>query len=482
MDLSKKNLLHRAPHVVNLAGLKWAIWAPNAHPYPARGGKSSPALPRSHLAGARAPPQAQVSSGSSEGEGGNERHWSEAEIPLTGDVALEAREMNTSGWETGQTDAEIPPLIDFSHDVDSDVVPPLIDLSHDVNSEVKPSTALVSSLSEGDLLMPTLVSSGPAVPGVKEEVPIDTSPYGFLERDLDPELLAELTVNVDESTELGAEGIEFQVDAFKRVLKESRTNVSDQEGSKLFELPEKEEEEPSGVTDKPCQGAGPSTLDLDMTPDEVLQELQKVKLESGGVLNTESLDPFLSYFGELSRRELERLESLEPKRTSSSSSLTGGTKRKRTMAIRFPGQSPPPPPDPYVEQYKKSMEAISQMLPEAPDLTNLSDSSEDEDGGCPKPFVREEYMRKALMDEGTFGSDDEEYLLGRRPPVNLTHFEPSGDALLPPQPLCLKGSDSAGSPYAPIATVAAEPYESAVSPGTGDHESTMRGSVQEGDK
>ncbi len=469
LDVSKKSLLQQAPHVVNLSGLKWVIWAPTAHPYPARGSKTSPTIPRTHLSvkegGA---PVILLHDDSSEEEGKadsqvlpvglapEQQPQGQSAMPVS---PVEAREsfkaaMSEPHSVEVKTDVEVAPLIDLSVEVKTDVeVAPLIDLSDDIDSEVKMSTALVSRLSESDLLVPTLA---PTVPSAEEDVPVDTSPYGFLKRDLDPELLAELTSSVSQSAQVGLGGTEFQVDAFREALVESGMS-----SLVTFELVGDGDSEPE-------QAASPSSVDYmkaNMTPDEVLEELQKVKMESGGILDTESLDPFLTYFGELSSRELVRLESLEPKPRRSSS--TGAIKRKRVMAIRFPGQSPPTVPDSYMEQAQKDLEAIDQKLPEAPDLTNFSDSSDDD--GCLQPFVREEYMRKALGEEasGMFGSSDEEELLGGPLggcPAPVTF---SFDTLLPPKPLSVEKSEvSMGAfQYVPEASdtmVLPMPFESSV--------------------
>ncbi len=527
-DISRK-VLRLAPHVVNLAGQKWAIWAPAAHSYPPRGSNLSYVIPRNPLAlnrvGSKASPTFLLHSSSSEEDGGAE-YGSTATKAYIDELSAASFAPNQqlqgqSGGKAfplegfqppGQTPSVMPqamggaeiddmvaPLIDLSHDSDTEMkpstalvaslsqgellIPSLIDLSHDSDTEMKPSTALVTSLSQGELLIPTVASSsGPTASRLEEEVPIDLSPYGFLAKELSPELMAELTSSASESTHLGLEGIVFQADAFRELFEQPGTSTLDQnptkvDDSELFELPECGGSDGDGT---PGSTAGPSSMDFmeaNMSPDEVLQELQKVKVESGGTLDTESLDPFLSYFGELSSRELERLDSLNPK-----PKPNGAGKRKRVMAIRFPGQSPPPVSDPYVEQYKRSMEVISRRLPEAPDLTNLSNSSEDGEDGCPKPFVREEYVKKA-MEMGmsnAFTSSDEDELLGGPLGGGRGSSKPSIDTLPPPKPLSVESSESAVtgvSQYSPT-----EPHESAAVPGTSEHGYAARGSNWEGER
>ena len=107
-----------------------------------------------------------------------------------------------------------------------------------------------------------------------------------------------------------------------------------------------------------------------MSPDQVLQELYRVKDSAGGVLNPTSMEPFLSYFGELSSRELERLESQEArlaKPLSPAPTSRGMQRKKRMMAIRFPGQEP----EPLDPELQRALDSI--QLPEI-----RSDSSEDE--------------------------------------------------------------------------------------------------------
>ena len=99
----------------------------------------------------------------------------------------------------------------------------------------------------------------------------------------------------------------------------------------------------------PAGGEGgqspPDYLQSGLSPQQVLGEMQLLKERSGGVLRPEQMEPFLDYFGELSSRELDRIESLEgegkPKNGSNKKgggSGGGGGRAKRNMAIRFPSQ------------------------------------------------------------------------------------------------------------------------------------------------
>ena len=235
--------------------------------------------------------------------------------------------------------------------------------------------------------VPALISASEST-AAREETPIVASAYEFLQKELEPELMAELTSNA-----LGHE-VESLLDV--QPLGEELSSV-DQES-----VPEGGE----GTVGK--DGNPPPEkidfIEANLTPDEVLQEFHKLKDTSGGLLDPEKMEPFLSYFGELSSRELERLESEKPKRASK------GAMRKKRMAIRFPGQSASLPPHPLEEQYRKSMEAINRRLPEAPNLDNLSDSNSDDEGGFPKLFNREEAVRM-MLEKGLpklFSSDEDE--------------------------------------------------------------------------
>jgi hypothetical protein len=104
------------------------------------------------------------------------------------------------------------------------------------------------------------------------------------------------------------------------------------------------------------------------------------------------MDPFLSYFGELSSRELERLESQEAKRVPKPLSPTptkGMLRKKRMMAIRFPGQESEVDPE-----LQKTLDSL--QLPEVD-----SDSSGDEgDPSVPvQPLSRSELIEE-LMNRG----------------------------------------------------------------------------------
>ena len=218
----------------------------------------------------------------------------------------------------------------------------------------------------------------------------------FLERELDPELITEIAtdspVNEDEDRDDSTldilSGVPFTDAAIELLLRFAQPLTDDfdkdfhNSDPDTSEQQEKEVSVPNEPIDYLASG---------MNPDEVLEEMQKVKQHSGGVLTTEQMDPFLTYFGELSSRELDRLEALEKKAKPKKETQ----KKKRVMAARFPGQSPAtPPPDPYIEHHQQQMEFLKDKLPVAPDLDNLSDS--DSDGSCPHPIAREESIRLLL--------------------------------------------------------------------------------------
>lgn len=139
-------------------------------------------------------------------------------------------------------------------------------------------------------------------------------------------------------------------------------------------------------------------LKLGWSPNQVLAELQRQKEECGGMLPPDKMEPFLDYFGEMSSRELERIESQEDKKKPKKS--VAGRRKTRNMAIRFPSQSTaaaassklPPQECPACE-----VESIPvEQLPVADIDHSSSDSSE---GSSAIPLNRSEYVRKFLRGE-----------------------------------------------------------------------------------
>ena len=473
-----KNLLQIAPHTVNLTGHKWVVWAPTGRPYPPRGGKVS----RFELSGlmdggekesnvsklgeaATTDIAANVGEGllrMATGDGADSRsdgnHKESAKVVMT-EGEDKHTQVATSGSPTvpaakiGELEATTPepptPEVPFVTDEE----PPsggatnqaVTSIANTLQSQSSLSSAVHNASPNVTRPDPPSSSSNTQEQPKLDEMSIDpSSPYGFLSSALIAELIIhtkELATN-DLPTADGTENPDFlaqyaggfQEDHFK-----------DGSGGEL-----EGKDEPSTPPEKV------DYLKKNMTPDEVLHEFRQLKERCGGYLDPEKMDPFLTYFGELSGRELERLESLKAK---PSSSTKGAARRKQMMAIRFPTQSPAPPTDPFEEQRKKhmqEMEGIVQNLPVAPDLSNLSDSS-DSEGSYPTPFAREEYVKK-LLEKGlpkVFSSEED----GHKPsnkeedgllksssdathiqPANASSSELSTTAELP-KPLLKIGSD-----------------------------------------
>ena len=469
-----KNPLQIAPHTVNLTGHKWVVWAPTGRPYPPRGGKVS----RFELSGpvdggekeSSVSKLGEANVGSSVGEGlvgvatgddadnrSNRNHKESANLVVTEDEDKRSQgamsgtpivpAAKIGGLEATMPEAsfitnEEPPSGGATNQtVTSIATASTVQSQSDLNSTVHSASP---KLTRPD--PPSTSSNTQQQPKLDEMAIEPSSPYGFLSSALIAELiihaksLEELTANdlpTDDGTEnpdfLAQYGSDFQEDRLK-----------DGSGGEL-----EGKDEPSTPPEKV------DYLKKNMTPDEVLHEFRQLKERCGGYLDPETMDPFLTYFGELSGRELERLESLKAK---PSSSTKGAARRKQMMAIRFPSQSPAPPTDPFEEQRKKHMqeiEGIVQNLPVAPDLSNLSDSS-DSEGSYPTPFARDEYVKKLLEKglpkvlssekDGHKPSNKEEGLLKSSSdatclqPANASSSEFSDAAELP-KPLFRIGSD-----------------------------------------
>ena len=245
-------------------------------------------------------------------------------------------------------------------------------------------------------------SSGEVAVG---EVTAET--YGFLEETLEPELMAELRASGEQhqqreqtlgellSTQpLSEQAIQLLLHFAKPM---SDIDLEESDGDSVEE-PEKQVE-----SDQPVD-----YLASGMSPDQVLEEMRSLKERSGGYLSPDKMEPFLTYFGELSSRELDRINTLEEKEKAKSKKEA--TKKKRVMAIRFPDKSPAPtvPPsdeDPYEEQRLYSAELLKDKLPAVPDFENMSDSSDDD----ARPLEREEYIQ-TLLQRGVPSLTDEEIM------------------------------------------------------------------------
>ena len=436
-------LIQYAPHVVNLTGNQWVIWAPAGRPYPARPLSKLASHSPSTLYGKQTVDYTgtnwgvgftnAVSVGGKESgvqdlidmeEGG--RELMEKEVIGAAPIVTASsthtpsyrplHTTHTSNFSSSPGGATDKPRI-TQHSETTPPCPPLPPLFTDL---------LLHSTTEG--LEHSSSSSTSNQPQREEKVvEYDYSPYGFLERD--PDLLAQFTVKeVDEKNAVSNE------ESLQRLLECGNLMdyplIPDLPPPQLTPLPppfipdlpppilpnlppplvpvslsppshstnSNDDEKPSPVTHSSPRGTSLPTdsttdyLKAGLKPDEVLQELYRVKDLGGGVINPASMEPFLSYFGELSSRELERLESQEAKRVPKPLSPTptkGMLRKKRMMAIRFPGQESDVDPE-----LQKTLDSL--QLPEV-----RSDSSGDEgDPSVPvQPLNRAELVEE-LMNRG----------------------------------------------------------------------------------
>ena len=464
-DWLSTKLIQYAPHVVNLTGNHWVIWAPAGRPYPDR--------PHSKLVSRQSPaygqqPQYTGSSSSWGSQFGSETNVRGKELSVRDLI-----DMEEGGRELMEKEViGAAPIVTSSSTHTSSYPKPHTTHTNTLGSSAEgiidnPRIAQHSELETTprpplpplftDLLRPTTeatcLSSGGQPPQRDEKlVEYDESPYGFLERD--PDLLAQLTVKeVDEENAVSTEdALQYLLKAGNQMDKPLIPDlpppdlsdfppplipglpplfvpdlppplIPDLPPSFVPDLPpplipglplsfvpdlppplipnlppsfvpnlppplvpeslshsspNTHVEKSSPVTNSSPGGVPLSTdgtpdyLKAGLKPDDVLQELYRVKDLGGGVINPASMEPFLSYFGELSSRELERLESQEaakqaPKPTALSPTPTKGMlRKKRIMAIRFPGQDSEVDPE-----LQKTLDSL--QLPEV-----RSDSSGDE--------------------------------------------------------------------------------------------------------
>ena len=387
-DWLSRKLIQYAPNVVNLTGNQWVIWAPAGRPYPARRHSKLvvPSSPHDLVFGRDAGAKDLVEM--EEGMGGREK--ADPVGSLSTCPTHTATHTNTRSSLPGE-------MRDKPHSTQPSeptslypTLPPLFTDLLDFTTEDSPGSSAVSS-------------STPGPPPKREErmIVFDESPYGFLERD--PDLLARLTVREeDEETAVSTEdALQQLIDAGSLLDKPLVPNLPPPLlPDPISPQPPTGGEEKSPTKDPPPRGTLPATdgttdyLKAGLKPDEVLQELYRVKDRGGGVINPASMEPFLSYFGELSSRELERLEAQEAKlaKPPSPAPTKGMLRKKRMMAIRFPGQDPDPSEmDPDLRRTLDSLQ-----LPEVP-----SDSSGDEgDPTVPvRPLSRAELVEE-LMSRG----------------------------------------------------------------------------------
>lgn len=231
-----------------------------------------------------------------------------------------------------------------------------------------------------------------------------SSAYDFL-KDLPPDLLDEITVEFPEGTSLGytlpEEGGVVASDSnlipsssadspLPLIDFDPLINPPTSDGGAPLKLLKLDSPlEPRAATIPTDTATVPESAEpqshfaqLGMTPDEVLQEFHLLKERSGGVLDFEKMDPFLEYFGELSGRELERLESLKQKKKPSK----GAGRKKPAMAIRFPSQASPSTTNSLPSSSKSEPEtvALKGNQPNISESSNVSDDSDSIDEALPQ--------------------------------------------------------------------------------------------------
>ena len=474
----ENKLVRYAPHVVNLTSNKWVIWAPAGKPYPPRKSaewrsvQSSPPSPALHMPAqhTREVAGSQVSSQQSkilpvssealllkdvmtmeEGIGGRvsvKEENKEAvicsdpsplprEVPDTSSVLLDLQlQLDQSSHHTAYStsyDSSITEGVDRRR-AEAGMQQP------SENTQYPPSLPQIFNMSQEPLIpLPALsnstathTSSALTPPSAREEkvVECDASPYGFLERD--PDLLAQLTIKEEDS-----ENALSTADALQQLIEAGSTaydpSVPDLPPPIFPVSTQASGGEGTSHTKSNVSPLDKATdyLEAGLSPDQVLQELYRVKETSGGILNPSSMEPFLSYFGELSRRELERLESQHPtpKKTPSPTPTKGMLRNKRMMAIRFPGQGPDP--NDIDAELQKKLESI--QLPEIPSLSDNSDDSDSEMVPL-TPVTHAELLQK-LMNKDCLTFKES----------SVTGGSPGTSPLLPPPPSGATGGGADGS-------------------------------------
>ena len=379
-DWLDKKLIHYAPHVVNITGYKRVVWAPAGRPYPTRR--------NGNLFSATT-----ISSSSSLPTEGVEATAESEDTAV--DNALELKSVSDAGQVSSVEDLlqmeeggmgrekKLPPTTSQTYHQ------PLLSNSLDDVPLIPPPNKNKDTLNSAV----TWSTSNPN--GKERVVPYDESPYGFLEKDT--ELLAQMNVKEEDG-----ENFLSTTDALQRLIAAGKPNHD-------FDIPDLPPPIPllyanSGgnqshnESTKVSLDGSTDYLEAGLEPDEVLQELYRVKDSGGGIINPASMEPFLSYFGELSSRELERLESQEtkpaaavPTAPKTTSPTPTKLRKKRMMAIRFPGQGPDPNDiDPDLQ---RTLESI-----QLPDIPNSSD--EEEDTTLPlRPVTRAELLAKLVGED-----------------------------------------------------------------------------------
>lgn len=394
-DWLNTKLVHYAPHVVNLSSHKWAVWAPAGRPYPVRISSNLPPSP---------------SRGSQQHGGVGSQHHKPTTPPVASDWVIVKMDEDGGGLGKYGGVRENESKLEQGRPSNSTKSSPSTEMGvaskplHGVQ-HFAPSSNSSSPLSKDTQPLPTTKEKEACKTGAASlpqpmlseqhtEVKYEESPYDFLRKD--PQLLAQMTIKEEDNVPSTADALQKLIEAGKQVLDFELPDIPNLPPP-LFPLPANDES-PQKAPDIPVDGSA-DYLKAGLKPDEVLQELYRVKEHGGGIINPSSMEPFLNYFGELSSRELERLESQEAKPKSPTPSPTptkGMLRKKRMMAIRFPGQDPELDPE-----LQKTLDSI-----QLPEIQSLSDDSDDSDT-CPKPVSRAELLAE-LMEKDYFTCPEED--------------------------------------------------------------------------
>ena len=398
-DWLNTKLVHYAPHVVNLSSHKWAVWAPAGRPYPVRNSSNLPPPSPSH--------------GSLQHGGAGSQHH-KLTTPVASDWVIVKMDKDSEGFggvhenESRLGQGQHSGLSNSTESSPSTEMggasKPLHGVQHFAVSQ--PSSNSSSPLWKNTQPLPTTKGkevcktgaaslSQPMLSEQQTKVQYEESPYDFLQKD--PQLLAQMTIKEEDNVPSTADALQKLIEAGKQVLDFELPDIPNLPPP-LFPLPANDESH-QNVPDIPVDGSA-DYLKAGLKPDEVLQELYRVKEHGGGIINPSSMEPFLNYFGELSSHELERLESQEAKPKSPTPSPTptkGMLRKKRMMAIRFPGQDPELDPE-----LQKTLDSI-----QLPEIQSLSDDSDDSDT-CPKPVSRAELLAELMEKDYIYFSGPEE--------------------------------------------------------------------------
>ncbi len=390
IDIKKmeKTFVHTASNVVNFAGnRKWLVWAPNGQPYPAHRKEVQTTPPPDSDQSLKTAPTSEWPSFDAGPSYSSCVETSITTVTQGSDpvpsplVPSSKKELQWPKFEPISPRADSPVTTTYDDSLVSSVMdrsppsvidgPPLmIDNAAPVPTprkavpSAKPrvprqmTTSIVDVnrsdeviLNEQTSLLESADSTddSPHTLPLLDEVTVDPSPYGFLEKELGPDLMAELisSAHLNENKPLSSENQPDLFDYLDDDIPPPSDPTLDETLEKLtlvsralargepcpkFGTEEEEKKVYLPVCAEPIEPI--DYLKTGMNPEEVLEEFKKAKERSGGVLTPSLMDPFLTYFGELSGQAIEQMETEERKKKPKKA-----PRKKPTMAIRFPGQS-----------------------------------------------------------------------------------------------------------------------------------------------